>query len=173
MNVIWFLLRLAHIFGMLAWLGAGLLSMFVLIPFARSQGPEGMHFLERMMSQSRYGKYMAVSSLVTVLSGFILFWRDSSGFQWAWIASSGGLVLTLGALAGIGAFLVGVFVHGPTSARLAVIGKEVAAAGVAPNEQQMAEMRNLQNRTRRANQWSGILMVLALVLMVAAFRLPI
>jgi hypothetical protein len=166
MDITMVFLRLIHILAGASWFGAGMLMMFVAEPFAKTVGAEGERFIGRLLSQSKYAPYMGVASLLTTLSGILLYWRASGGLQAVWIATNAGLALTIGGAAGIIALLVGMLVHMPTGARLAAIAKEMG--GGPPTPAQGQEIRALQAKIESANLWSTVLMITSLVGMAVA-----
>jgi hypothetical protein len=111
---------------------------------------------------------MGIAALLTVISGVLMYWSVSNGFRLAWLATSSGIVLSIGALAGILAYVVGVTIHAPTGARLAAIGKEIAAAGGKPTPEQLQMLGKLQARIASANRWSAIFLITATIGMAIA-----
>ena len=160
MDVIMVVLRLIHIFAGAYWFGAGMMMLLVAEPFAKAVGAEGERFIGRLLGQSRYSPLMGVAALLVTLSGLLLYWRDSGGLQAVWIATGAGIALTIGGLAGIAAWLVGILVHAPVGARLAAIAKELR--GGPPTPVQAQEIRALQSRLAQASTWSAVLMIVAL-----------
>lgn len=161
-------LRLIHIFGGIFWVGAGLLVIGVLIPFVRTTGPDGAKFLQGFVGRSQYAMFMSVASVLVTASGLLMYIRVSGGFHLVWIMTGPGIGFTLGGIAGILAFLEGLFIHRPISERLKTLGQEIASAGGPPNAAQAEELKSLQARMGHANQWSGILLVTAAVFMAIA-----
>jgi uncharacterized membrane protein len=168
MDITMIVLRLFHIIAGVFWVGAALLVFFVILPFTQSTGEEGRRFLQRLLSQSRYSVYMTWAALLNVISGVLMYWFTSNGVRLTWLVSPGGMVLTIGALVGIGAFLIGMLVHGPTSNRLASLGKEIAAGGAPPTPAQAQELTALQARIARASVWSMIFMIISVIGMAVA-----
>ncbi len=106
--------------------------------------------------------------MLTVLSGLVLYGRDSAGFQTAWITSGAGLTLTIGGLATLLTFVVfGVFQR-PVVARLQVLGGEVQRSGGSPTSAQAAEMQVLQQRMRRTGWWATLLLTVSVLAMSGA-----
>ena len=168
MDITMIVLRLFHIFAGVFWVGAGLMAIAVLVPFTQFAGEEGKRFGQRFMSQSKYGMFMGIASMLTVLSGALMYWRVSNGFRLTWLTSPTGIVLTIGALAGILALVLGMTVHSPTGARLAALGKEIAAAGGAQTPAQAQTLGQLQARIAKANRWSAVLLITATIGMAIA-----
>ncbi len=166
MDITMVVLRLVHIFGGVLWVGAGMLMVFVTEPFAKSLGAEGERFLGRLLSQSKYAPFMGLAALLTTLSGVLLYWRDSGGLQAAWIGTGAGAALTIGGVAGIGAWLVGMMMNGRSGMRLAAIAKEMG--GNPPTPAQGQEIRALQARIEQGNVWTTALMIVAVIGMAVA-----
>ncbi|MBI4790315.1 MAG: hypothetical protein HY782_25055 [Chloroflexi bacterium] len=166
MDITMVILRLIHIFGGAYWFGSGMLAVFVVEPFAKTVGAEGERFVGRLLSQSKYSPYMGISAVLTTLSGVLMYWRDSGGLQAAWIATNAGIALTIGGAAGIGAWLVGMLVHAPASARLAAIAKEMGNG--APTPAQIEQIRAVQGKLKQGNAWETVLMVVTLIGMAVA-----
>lgn len=91
-----------------------------------------------------------------------------SRFSLAWIGSPVGIGLTLGSLAGIVAFLLGMFSTGPTAGKRAALGAQMQAAGGPPQPEQLTEMGRLQAKLASSSTWGIILATAALALMAVA-----
>jgi len=161
-------LRLVHIFAGIVWVGAAWFMAFKLNPTVRALGKDGQAFMRHLMQHSNTSRMMMVSSLLTTLAGLLLYYRVSDHFNSDWITSTGGAVLTIGSLAGIGEFLFGGAVIGPTAKKLAGIGAELERAGGPPSADQMALLKALQSRLGRAETISLILTIIAVAGMSAA-----
>jgi hypothetical protein len=76
-----------------------------------------------------------------------------------------GLGFTLGAVAGIVAFIVGEVINAPTASRLSAIGRAVQTAGGPPTPAQMADVAGLQQRLLVGSTLGAVLLVAAAALM--------
>lgn len=161
-------LRLVHIFAGIVWVGTAWFMAFMLNPTVHTMGKDGQSFMRYFMQHSKTPLWMGTSSLLTTLAGLLLYYRVSDKFNSDWMSSTGGIVLTIGSLAGIGEFLFGSAVIGPTSKKLAGIGAELERAGGPPSADQMALLQALQSRLGRAETISLILTVIAVAGMSAA-----
>ncbi len=156
-------LRLIHIVAGAFWVGSALMIVLVILPGVRKAGPGG----ERVLPMAQMSRAMAIGAVLTTLAGvllYVLIFRGAS----SWIASRFGLSLTLGALAGLGAFLLGLLSTGPTSKKMAALGGQIQAAGGPPTPAQLAEMGRLRAKLTRSTTWSTILATAALALMAVA-----
>lgn len=93
------------------------------------------------LTLTQFPMVMTLSSILTVAAGFLLYLNDSSGFQINWISTLSGVTLTIGSVAGIVAFILGLTVQMPASARMAALQEEIQAAGGSPTPSQMEEMQ--------------------------------
>jgi hypothetical protein len=57
--------------------------------------------------------------------------------------------LSIGALLGLGAFVIGVFVQKPTAEKIGALAAEMARSGQPPSAEQAATLRALQQRLRK------------------------
>jgi uncharacterized membrane protein len=167
MYTLWILVRLVHIFAGVFWAGTSIALAGFITPTARALGPEGGKFVQRLVGPARLSVFMDLAALATTLSGLLLYWRDS-GFQLDWIATKPGLVFTLGGLAGIATFVLGLAVMKPTAARVKALGQALQTAGGPPSPSQMTEMRALQERLAMGGLWGAVLLAVAVFAMSTA-----
>jgi hypothetical protein len=111
---------------------------------------------------------MSLAAVLTTLAGLWLYWRASLGFTLAWMLAPSGLTLSIGALAGILAAVLGGAVTSPTAAKMQALGKAMQSAGGPPQPAQLAELQALQDRMRLAQEWGAILLVIAVIGMAVA-----
>ncbi len=168
MNIGIILLRIVHIFAGVFWVGGGIFMVAYLEPTAKATALAGQRFMQYLMVQRRFSLSMGMASLLTVLAGATLYWRDSGGFQWAWITSPSGLGFTIGAGMGLAAFFIGSFVIKPTTDRLMALGRQIAATGQPPSAEQLAELNRLQARITTIERGDFILLTIALLAMATA-----
>lgn len=77
-------------------------------------------------------------------------------------------MLTIGALAGLAAWLDGIFAMRPVQERLKTLGSEIQASDGPPSPDQLKQLQGLQEKQARHGTVSTILMMLALIGMSAA-----
>jgi uncharacterized membrane protein len=143
------LLCVVHIFAGVFWVGGLVLFFAFLEPTAKATAPSSQKLMQYLMTRQRFSSYTALISLLTVLAGALLYWRDSGGLQPAWIGTRTGIGFTLGAVFGISAFLVGFFGVRPATNRLAALGTQIEAAGVSPSTAQEAELTRINKVVSR------------------------
>lgn len=160
-------LRTLHILSGTLWVGSAIFITLFLEPTVRKAGAAGGQFMEKLMSESSLVKYMIASSLLTVVTGVILYGIDSN-FESSWIASREGVIFSIGSLAGLVAYGTGQFVIAPTAARIGALGHEMAVAGGPPTQVQLSKMDSLQARAALSGRLELILMVIAVAGMAGA-----
>jgi hypothetical protein len=161
------ILRVIHIVSGTLWVGAAIFITLFIEPTVHKAGAEGGRFMARLATETSLVKYMIISSLLTVLTGVTLYGLDSR-LTLSWIMTREGVIFTVGALAGLAAYVTGQFVISPTAARIGNLGQEMAVAGGPPTSFQLTEMSNLQNRAIRSGRLELVLMVISVVGMAGA-----
>ena len=138
------LLRLIHILFGVFWAGTAMFNAIFLIPAVRALGPAGGPVMQEIAGKRKLPVYFLVAGLLTVLSGFGLYWHDSQGFTNGFMRSAGGMTFGIGAVLALIAVLLGIFVVTPAAIRTGKLGAEIAAGGRPPAPEQAAEMQGLQ-----------------------------
>jgi uncharacterized membrane protein len=160
-------LRIIHIFSGIFWVGTNFFMILFFVPSVRSAGPAGGAVMGKLVA-SKFSTTIGIAALLTVLAGLTMYGLDSKGFQIEWIAGPSGIVLTIGAVAGILAAGVGLGMQKPISDRMAAVQKEIAAGGGSPTPEQIKELQSLQVRLARASKIAVFLMIIAVLGMVMA-----
>jgi uncharacterized membrane protein len=161
-------LRLIHVVAGILWGGAAIFLLFFVKPSVKAIGAAGPQFMQSLVERHKAPIFMAGASLLTVLSGGLLYWSSSGGFNAAWIVSGPGIGFTIGALAALVAFLFGTFGIGPTSAQIGALGAQIAASGSGPTPEQIARMQALEKRLNFAERVDFIMMAIAMLTMATA-----
>jgi uncharacterized membrane protein len=170
MEIFSIILRLLHIFFGIFWVGTALFFVFFFEPILKAAGPAGGTVLGHL-ALTQFPLVMALSSILTVAAGFTLYGIDSGGFQIGWISTPAGLTLTIGSLAGIVSFLVGLTIQMPANNRISAIQKEIQASGKPPTPAQLQELQGQQERISRASRWEAVLMMISVIGMAMAREL--
>jgi uncharacterized membrane protein len=168
MDIVLVVMRLIHILAGTFWVGAAVFIAAFVEPAVHALGPDGGKFMQRLTGAGRLPLFMSLAALLTTLAGLWLYWRASVGFAIPWILAPSGLTLTVGALAGILAAILGSAVTGRTAGKLSELGKAMQAAGGPPQPAQLAEMQALQRRLQQASIWGSVLLVISVAGMAMA-----
>lgn len=161
-------LRILHILCGVYWAGALLFIATFLEPSVRAAGPDGAKVMQGIM-QRRFLDIMPAVALLTILTGVELYRKASAGFDPAWIGSSYGTSITVGAVAALVAFVIGVGVMRPAAKRMGPLaqGAQALPEG-SEREAQLAEVQRLRRRSALAGRWVATLLAVAVIGMAAA-----
>jgi uncharacterized membrane protein len=164
--------RLAHILSGVFWVGSILFFSRFIFPTARALGPAAGPVIDHLNRVLKVPMALIGCGVLTILSGFGLFWNDSMGFKGAWMSSHTGMTFSLGALSAIIAFVIGLAVNAPTAKKMVAVAAQVHAKGGPPTPEQAAEMQRLQRRLGGALQAVTVLLLLTTAAMALARYIP-
>ena len=164
------ILRIVHILGAMTWVGGVFFTTFMLGPTIGALGPEGGKVMGHLVNKMRLTAYLSVAGGLTVLAGILLYERqlDLFGGMGSYLDTTHGVFISIGAIAGIAAIIVGGAVTGRTAKELTDLGGQIAAAGGPPKPEQAALMAQLQDRMRKGSLTVSLLMAVAVITMAAA-----
>lgn len=149
-------LRVIHIVAGGFWAGAVILMGWFVAPTAREVGPPAGPFMQGLLKRNLTARLIE-SGAVTVVAGLWLFALRAPTFarwqDWA---------LTIGAVAALVAFFIGVTRQRPTGKKVQELGAAIASAGGPPTPEQGAEMQSLQARMAGYGNVMAYLFVVAL-----------
>ena len=168
MAMVVILLRAVHILGGIFWTGAAMLLYWFVMPSAAATRPDSARFMQHLTGSSRLTAWMTISSIASVVAGIALFAPISGSFEPGWMHSTRGIVLSVGALLGLGAALEGQFLTGPTARKLGVLAQQVSASNAGPTAEQTRAMGELQAKLARTGTRGAWLLGFAAALMAAA-----
>jgi hypothetical protein len=168
MNGLMVVLRLVHIVSGGLWVGMMAFTVVFLTPALRDVGPDGAKVMAAL--QRRHVLVVVpILALATLISGMWLFSRFSGGFPLVVLHSAVGLAFGLGGAAALIAFVLGIALMRPATARAAAL---VEALGSAKNEQERAartaEIQRLRGRAASVGVVVAVLLVFALGAMAVA-----
>jgi hypothetical protein len=166
------LLRIIHIVAGVFWVGSAIFIAGILLPTLQAVGPSGGPVMEHLVQVRRLPVRLMIGMALVILSGLALYWKDSNGFQSAWMRSGPGVVFGLGAVLGIAGGIVGMSTSAPAGRRLAAVTTALKARGGPPTAEELAEIQRLQARVRVAGQVVAVLLVLATTAMAVARYVP-
>lgn len=161
-------LRLLHIGGGVLWAGSIVAFAAFVEPTATALGPKGVPFVQHLGGKSGFTQAMVGAALVTVLAGLALLWIDSGGFQPDWMAGGMGVTISVGALCGIVAAIVGIGVGARDASRLGALAEQAQQTPGGPTPEQLSAMHALQRKLRLGGRVGAALLVVAVVCMAVA-----
>jgi uncharacterized membrane protein len=161
MNIylVW-LLRIIHIVGGVVWVGGTLIMTFFVGPTVGATGESGQKFVAHLMNNLKFSNRMAAASGLTILAGFLLYFRGGT----ALMESNFGIGLGIGALFGLIGFVSGMMI-GRTIKAMAQLGAQMQGK---PSPDQLAQMQALQKRQMTVSMVSTVSVILATVFMAIA-----
>ena len=157
-------LRLVHVGLGVFWAGSIFMMALFLDPAARASGPAGGQVMGAM-AQRKFTPYMVLFGSLTVLMGWILYWRLSGGFTAAYVASTQGVTFLIGGLAATAGLGVGIFVSRPTFEKLSALMATVGSLPEAERGGVMAQVAALRARMTTALRVVASLLAIAVVVM--------
>ncbi|GAB4574332.1 MAG: hypothetical protein Kow0077_20360 [Anaerolineae bacterium] len=162
MDLYMVILRLLHIPAGILWVGFGLFMLGFAMPAALQLPDRGGQFVRMLYHRQQLGRAFPILALITTVAGILLYLRVSDMFNGAWMSSPGGIVLTIGSLAGIGAFLHGIKLGADSEAQVALLD-EVAAQGGPPTPEQAQKLAEIGQKVFRSSVISSLLMIIAVI----------
>ena len=117
------------------------------------------------LQKRRYLDVMPVVAVLTLVSGFYLYWRTFGRVHPGPEAAGVEIVLGTGGLVSLAAFVIGMTVMRPSALRIGRVGAELAQAPPEKREALGAELARLRNRMRVAGRWVAALLGIAIVCM--------
>lgn len=153
------LAKLAHVIGAVLWVGGGALQVMFIAPTAGRTGPDALPFMRNLVIDTSLTDYLTGLGLTTILSGLYLYWRI--GHHITAFASIRTAVLSIGALAGILAGVVGIGLMRP---RIDELGEILDGLGEGPPDADTQErMQALQGKLRTYGMTFLTLSLVALI----------
>jgi hypothetical protein len=161
-------LRLIHIICGVFWAGTAMAVAWFILPASRAMGQPGGAFMQQLMFRQKLRVYVGVAMGLTVLSGITMYVHLSMETNGAWAASRMGMVLGVGAVAGIIAGAIGGIAVGRYGQRLFNLGTQVQASGGPPTDEQRREIESLQGKMFTAFRIIAVLLLIAIAAMASA-----
>jgi hypothetical protein len=162
--------RVLHIAAGVAWAGSVFLFVFLIQPSAAAIGPAASPFMMELLGKRKMVAWLLSLAGVTVVAGLFLYWRlwHDYGDLGDFVSSSWGLSLTIGAVAAIGAFMIGLLGTRPNAARLLDLVAKGAAAEGPPPPEVAQEIPKVQARLKMLARLALALIAVAVVAMATA-----
>ena len=161
MEVYWiWLLRIVHIVAGVFWVGGTLIMTFFVGPTVGAIGEPGQKFIAHLMNNLKFSNRMAAASGLTILAGFILYFRGGT----ALFESRFGIGLGIGAVFALIGFVSGMLI-GRNIKAMAQLGAQIQGP---PSPAQLSQMQALQKRQATVSMISTWAVILATVFMAVA-----
>lgn len=167
MNILMIILRIIHIGSAIFWVGVSFFNIQYLQPSVRATAPESMKLMGYLTQRTRFLNAVYGFATATMLSGLIMYWYLFR-FRLAAMVKPYGLVLGIGGLAGITAWIVAIFVIRNLFNEMGAINRAIQAQGGPPTSEQTEQIGALNARLDRLGHAGLWLMTIALIAMASA-----
>jgi len=164
MDPLLIVLRVVHVVGGVFWAGAILFVVHFLEPAVRDAGPDGAKVMQGLRKR-HYLEVVPVTALLTLVSGYALYWRTFGSLFPGPGASGPELALGLGGFASLVAFVIGVTLLRPSALRIGTLGAEMAEASGERKAVLQEDLGRLRLRMRKSGRVVGALLGLAILAM--------
>jgi uncharacterized membrane protein len=158
-------LRIIHVVASVGWAGGSFVFFFFIEPTAKALAPTGMQFVQHMVTKRRFNVFMVIASTLTVLSGALLLWKLTGGRLADYVRTGPGLGFTIGSIAGLVVYCIGMFGVSPRASKVAKLGQEIQASGGPPTPEQGAQLQKLDKEMSTLGLVDFILVALSLGIM--------
>ncbi|UCH60491.1 MAG: hypothetical protein JSV61_03175 [Anaerolineales bacterium] len=167
MNILMIILRIVHIFSGVLWVGAAFFNVMFVQPSVRASGADGQKVSQYMVQKTRLTSYVYGTATLNILAGLAMYYI-LSGFRLSFLRSGYGLVLTIGALAGLISWALVIFMVRDIFGRMGAIGKLIQSQGGPPTPEQASELQALGVRLTSLGNYGLFFMAIAVLGMSAA-----
>ena len=158
------ILRLLHITCGVFWAGATIYLAAFVSPAVKALGPDGGKFMQQLAKTNKLPLVMTIAATTNIIAGILLLWKLSGGFQYDWMITKHGLVLNVGVLLGIIAYLEGLLVTRTTILKINALGAQLAGGGP-PSQEQLQLMNGYRQKVITANNIAASLLAVTVISM--------
>jgi len=168
MDALFLLMRVLHVVLGVFWAGTMVFVGLLLMPSVRDAGPDGGKVMLALMRRG-YMNIIPTIALLTLLSGFWLYWNTMRTVGPVWAGSMSARIYGVGAVAALLAFALGMTVLRPTALKLRAIMESMATTPEGPARAGLAEqMAAPRARMAAAAPWAAGLLTVATICMAVA-----
>lgn len=160
--LIW-LLRIIHIIGGVIWVGGTLTMAFFIGPTIGATGEAGQKFVGHLMNNLKFSNRMSAAAGLTILAGLILYGLDARAGS-AWVRSSFGIGLSIGAGFALIGFVFGIMI-GRTTKAMAQLGAQMQGK---PSAGQLTQMQSIRKQQATYSNISAAALILSVIFMAIA-----
>jgi hypothetical protein len=142
--------RVLHIAAGVAWAGSVFLFVVLIQPSAAAIGPAAGPFMMELLGKRKLVSWLLSLAGTTVVAGLFLYWHNGQdyGSLADFASTSYGTALTIGAVAAIAAFMIGLFGTRPNADRLLGLAARAAASEGGPPPEIAQEIAQVQGRLK-------------------------
>lgn len=168
MNALLITLRLLHIVTASLWVGFGAFSALMLGPALGDVGPDAGKVMGALQRRGLSTVIPAIA-LVTIISGFWLYWLVSGGLLNTFVSSRTGILFGAGGVIALAAYLLGLIVIRPMTMKVAALMQSIPGVTNPDQRNQLiGEAKLLKARSDIAAKAGAALLLLAAASMAVA-----
>lgn len=156
------ILRVIHVLAGIVWVGGTIFMWWFVTPTVRRLGPQGGAFMRSLLLESPYPLVIGVVNLLTVIAGILMYFQTSGNFSSDWMGTPQGIVLSIGAVAGLVAAAQGFIIIFPVVRKIQALMRQMEGP---PSPEQAAMMGGYQASMARNTNIILILMLISVVCM--------
>jgi uncharacterized membrane protein len=160
MNLLVVILRLIHVVAGSLWVGFAVFVSYMLGPAIDDAGP-GAAGIVPALGRRGMMTLLPLLAVLTVLSGFGLYWKVAAGDFGAFARTGTGIALGCSAVVAIAAYLIGILITRPSMMGAVALLQSMATAPAEQRAQQLATANALRARGARAGKAGSVLLLLA------------
>lgn len=164
MDILMIILRIIHIFAGVFWVGVSIFNVRFLQPTVQATGSEGQAVMRYLTSHTRFTVTMYTVATLSLLSGLLMYW-NLFHFRLDAISKGYGLVLTIGGIAGLIAWVIAIFFVRRTLSQMQAIGKAIQGQGGPPTPEQAAGLQEASRQMVQLGQAGVAFMIIAVLAM--------
>ncbi|PJZ53841.1 hypothetical protein [Leptospira adleri] len=143
-TTLFLILKFVHVAFGIFWVGIASMMAIFILPATNALGPDGGKVMQQIAKTNSYPIVLNTVALGALLTGILLYWNLSNGFQPDWVFSRYGILLAIGGVLGVKAYLLGLSINLPTIKRITEIGQIFQKSGPTPDL--ILEMTKLKNK---------------------------
>jgi uncharacterized membrane protein len=155
-------LRIIHFFSGVFWVGFAMFNFFFFRPTIKATGENGQKTMQYLLHKTRLFPTVYTAATLTMLSGLVLYWIYS-GFRISFISTEYGVVLTIGSIAGIIAWIIAVMIIRGIFSQIQIIGQKIQASDGPPSPELADQMQVLNTRLGKMGKMAVSFLIIALL----------
>jgi uncharacterized membrane protein len=167
-DAFWIVFRFVHIISGILWAGSAFFLFVFVGPTVEALGPDGGRFIGHMVERRKMARVILSLAGLTVFGGVVLYLKVSSGLDPDWIGTAPGIGFTIGAVAAIVAFVMGVVAITPTIHHLTELGGRIQTATGPPAPEDLETLQRLTARFKVLGKADIVLIFTAAAAMATA-----
>jgi len=164
-------MRVLHVLCGAIWVGMAAFGAFFLMPAVHEAGPEGGKVTAALERRGLVA-FIPIMAVITVVSGFWLYWRYTGGLSPEISRTHAGLTFGVGGVLGLAAAILGAGVVSPAMARAGRLSREAAGlTDAAARTSTLAAAQQARQRGQTGARFVAVLLIVTVSLMSVALLL--